>query len=87
MHFRWLLPKAYVPVWNLDDTVTSVAVELPDGTSQTIDFSKYAVRPGDHPTVGIIGNQSSSSPQSRSIFTATVDVIIRKCVDGNKPKR
>ena len=82
------LPKAYVPVWNLDDTVTSVAVELPDGTSQTIDFSKYAVRPwGIIPQWELLEISPVPVPSNpEALLQRSADVIIRKCVDGNKSK-
>lgn len=82
------IPRAYVPVYNLPDEVTSVEVELPDGSKQLVDFTKYEKRPwGVIPQWELLEISPVPVPSNpEALLQRAAETIVRKCVDRGQPK-
>lgn len=81
-------PKAYVPVWDMPEEITSIDVELPDGTKTTIDFNKYPERPyGIIPKWELLEISPVPVPSNpEALLQRAKDEIVRKYVNSGNSK-
>ena len=79
------LPKAYIPTWNLDEGITSIAVELPDGTSRTVDLSQYDPKPwGIIPQWELLEISPVPVPSNPdALLQRSADELVRKSLTRN----
>lgn len=77
------IPKAYIPTWNLEDGVTSIAVELPDGSSRTIDLTQYDPKPyGIIPQWELLEISAVSVPSNPdALLQRSANELVRKSLD------
>lgn len=81
-------PKAYVPVWDMPKEITSIDVELPDGSKTTINFDDYAERPwGIIPQWELMEISPVPVPSNpEALLQRAKDEIIRKYVGSGNSK-
>jgi len=82
------IPKAYIPTYDLEDNVSSLDVTLPDGSTHTVDFTKYADRPyGIIPKWELLEISPVPVPSNpEALMIRATDGITRKYAEMGKSK-
>lgn len=81
-------PKSYIPVWDMPNEITSLEVELPDGSKTTINFDDYPERPyGIIPQWELLEISPVPVPSNpEALLQRAKDEMVRKFVGSGNSK-
>jgi len=81
-------PKAYVPVWDMPEEVTSVDVQLPDGSTVKVNFDDYPQRPyGIIPQWELLEISPVPVPSNpEALLVRVKEQLVRKYVESGMSK-
>lgn len=82
------IPRSYLPTWDLPEEVTTLDVQLPDGSKRTIDLSKYEQRPwGVIPAWELLEISPVPVPSNpEALLQRASEAVVRKFVSEGRSK-